>query len=943
MAPITNYDNDLLQIAFWNVNGLTMDKFINIKSKIDHYHIIALLETWHKEKDNTLFKIRGFSHHSFIRTKIDSRAKRGSGGISIYINDYFTKSIEIITSAPYLYKLDDRVWLKLKSHHFGLRKDIYLGVWYIPPADSTRVQQAQEMLKAFEYEISTLQASGDVIIMGDLNARTGIRKDWIDLDSVPLPNMEGYKIDHNIEQRVSMDKIVNRYGISLLNLCIASGLKILNGRHGLDKGVGRFTCTNYKGSSVVDYVLATNQYFCNVHNFKVTGPLLYSDHSIISFGLTIQSPILRSYKNTSSNGNEKWKIKLSLSKLEAFKNAIASNNILETMKKVITMESLEMQGNTIVALIRSTALESGALYKAKTYQEGSKEPVNKWFDSECRHHKRRVKRSLKMYKKNYNSIAGLLYYEEKRKYKSLIRTKKRLFSQKLNEELRSMSKNNPTLFWKKISNYKQPRINIPDTISTEEWVMYFKGLHQSSESALQTNTYDFATHHPDLDDNITMEEVYYTMKNLKSGKAPGFDGVPLEVYQSLPRQSWYYIIEIWNNIFSSGDIPKDWCKGVIIPVFKSGDNTQVENYRGITLLPTITKILFSIMVQRINVWAESKHIIPTEQFGFRSGYRTTDAIFILYALIQRSLVEHRKLYCCFVDLKKAFDSINHSLLFAKLASLSMSSKLLRLITNMYAKAESCVLVNGEYTEFIKCNVGVRQGCPMSPILFILYLHDLMQELRDYGVCLHSHSVPGLMFADDIVLISHTPKELQLALNKLQSYCSKWKLAVNEKKTKIVIFSHSITRDCSFTLNGNILEQVEQYKYLGIILHYNGSFRKAVDTLLGSARKVLYLLRNKTKSLQISSPYLLCLLFEVLVEPVLLYGCEVWGVKQYIDLERFLLKFCKDMLCLPQNAPNLAGCMVRQELFHSGSSVIAEPLNTIEEYRMATLLPSWRMH
>ena len=143
-----------------------------------------------------------------------------------------------------------------------------------------------------------------------------------------------------------------------------------------------------------------------------------------------------------------------------------------------------------------------------------------------------------------------------------------------------------------------------------------------------------------------------------------------------------------------------------------------------------------------------------------------------------------------------------------------------------------------------------------------------------------------MFADDIVLISSNVAKLQLALNRLHSYFQRWKLTVNELKSKVLVFSNSVRRDLIFKY---CLELVESFKYLGLVISRNGSLTKAVDSLRGSALKVLHLLKARTKHSRITSPFVLCLLFEAIIEPVILYGSEIWGLKQYSEVERFLSK------------------------------------------------------
>ena len=188
----------------------------------------------------------------------------------------------------------------------------------------------------------------------------------------------------------------------------------------------------------------------------------------------------------------------------------------------------------------------------------------------------------------------------------------------------------------------------------------------------------------------------------------------------LDEEKWHHDrclpAQIWNVIYTgfleqSGNIPQIWCIGIIIPVPKSGDKSRTDNYQGITLLPAVVKIFLTILSNRIYEWAELNTIIPREQFGFRVEHRTVDAIFIPNALIESKLRSQKKRYCCFVDLRKAFDSVDHQLLWHKLTQLSLSSKLLRLLMNIYSKGQSCIKVNVQLTNTAILMFGkVFQSC-----------------------------------------------------------------------------------------------------------------------------------------------------------------------------------------------------------------------------------------
>ena len=151
-----------------------------------------------------------------------------------------------------------------------------------------------------------------------------------------------------------------------------------------------------------------------------------------------------------------------------------------------------------------------------------------------------------------------------------------------------------------------------------------------------------------------------------------------------------------------------------------------------------------------------------------------------------------KLYACFVDFKKAYDSVWHEGLFCKMRRNKLQGKLLHLIMDMYKKTKCSVKMGGSCTEFFAVTRGVRQGCPLSPILFNLYVNDIftiMNQNNESEIFLNKEvPINALMYADDLILLSDTPEGLQRQIDKLSKYCDDWRLNINLKKTKMMIFN-----------------------------------------------------------------------------------------------------------------------------------------------------------
>ena len=230
-------------------------------------------------------------------------------------------------------------------------------------------------------------------------------------------------------------------------------------------------------------------------------------------------------------------------------------------------------------------------------------------------------------------------------------------------------------------------------------------------------------------------------------------------------------------------------------------------------------------------------------------------------------------------------------------------------------------------DFFTCNAGVRQGENLSPLLFSIYLNDFESYVsRHYqGLSVISNETANnvsiddaevylrlfvLLYADDTIVMAESPEELQRAINAVANYCDKWNLTINRNKTKIVIFSRGKVRRCPVIVFKNEpLEVVNNYVYLGVSFNYNGRFAKAISKQVSQARRALFSLLSKAVKLRLPVDIVVHL-FDQLVKPILLYGCEVWGFENCTQIEVFHRQFCKRLLKLNKATSN---CMVYGEL------------------------------
>ncbi|CAC5370981.1 unnamed protein product [Mytilus coruscus] len=260
----THENRRSLTISAWNVRGLgdkIQDELFIDKIQSD---INILLETWKGEcKD---YKILSYNTISKIRKKKKKNARRHSGGIIVYYKKEIAKGITNINGT----KSQNRLWLKLEKEFFGFKEDLYLCAIYVPPINSNYFENDYNLL---ENEISTYARQGRILLMGDMNARTGKCPDFITGDSCQINNFDAenlipdyYEVDTEIA-RNNQDNVTNVQGKSLLELCTASRLRILNGRFIMDS-LGYYTYMSINGYSAVDYALISESLLSSVKYFK---------------------------------------------------------------------------------------------------------------------------------------------------------------------------------------------------------------------------------------------------------------------------------------------------------------------------------------------------------------------------------------------------------------------------------------------------------------------------------------------------------------------------------------------------------------------------------------------------------------------------------------------------------------------------------------------------
>ncbi len=343
-----------------------------------------------------------------------------------------------------------------------------------------------------------------------------------------------------------------------------------------------------------------------------------------------------------------------------------------------------------------------------------------------------------------------------------------------------MAAKDPSKFW---SVFKTPRSNdCPVELSVQfEAFRILMGAEPppAPERPVAPGVSASASDDADLNQDITTDEVCSCIKRLKRGKSPGIDCILADMIKDgdhLMQQSLLWLF----NCMLAGHFPERLSVGLITAVYKSGNKFHMSNYRGITIGSVIAKLLAMILEQRLASWAEKHAVKAKGQAGFRKDYRTTDHIFILRSLIdkqRRTRLKGKagKLFCCFVDFKKAFDTVPRAVLWQVLEELGVCGRILDIIKSLYAHDSAAVRSSQGLSAILRCLMGVKQGCPLSPTLFGLYVDGLERHLlatADIDApLLRGVLVPLLLYADDLISMSESAAGLQKQLDALASFCA----------------------------------------------------------------------------------------------------------------------------------------------------------------------------
>ena len=383
---------------------------------------------------------------------------------------------------------------------------------------------------------------------------------------------------------------------------------------------------------------------------------------------------------------------------------------------------------------------------------------------------------------------------------------------------------------------------------------------------------------PDIDDlTITVEGVEKLLSGLKPNKASGPDGVTPRVLKQCSAGIAPILREIFQRSVSTGDLPSDWLNANVSPIYKKNDRSIPGNYRPVSLTSVVCKVLEHILHRHIMKHFEKHNILADQQHGFRKGRSCETQLAALVDDLHQIVDDRGQADLVIMDFSKAFDTVPHQRLLAKLHHLGIRNCMLSWIRTFLTKRHQCVVVDGESSQSSPVISGVPQGTVLGPLLFLVYVNDLPNQVS-------SHM---RLFADDCIIYRRIrsledTRALQEDVDSLCHWEDKWQMGFNYSKCYAMRVTHKARPICGhYRMGDNLLEEVDHYPYLGVELASDLSWNKHIARVSSKANRILGLLKRNLRGCDSSTKEVA---YKALVRPLLEYCHTVWDPHQIGNIE-----------------------------------------------------------